>query len=263
MQSALYEAEHDAFRETVRAFCAKEIVPHHDEWEEAGIVDRGALAEAGEQGLLGIDVPEEYGGGGVHDFRFNAVLAEEITRVGAQRRSASRCTTTSSRRTCSTTPPTSRRPRWLPGVRQRRADHRDRDDRARRRLRPAGHPDHGAAATATTTSSTARRRSSPTASTPTWSSSSAKTDPEAGAHGFSLLVVERGMPGFERGRNLDKIGLKAQDTAELFFDDVRVPGGNLLGEEGKGFIHLMTNLPQERLSIAVGRGRRAPARSSR
>jgi alkylation response protein AidB-like acyl-CoA dehydrogenase len=80
----------------------------------------------------------------------------------------------------------------------------------------------------------------------------AKTDPEKGAKGISLLVVERGMPGFERGRNLDKVGLKAQDTAELFFNDVRVPAANLLGEEGQGFIHLMQNLPQERLSIAVG-----------
>jgi alkylation response protein AidB-like acyl-CoA dehydrogenase len=80
----------------------------------------------------------------------------------------------------------------------------------------------------------------------------ARTDPDAiGAHGISLLVVERGMPGFERGRNLDKIGLKAQDTAELFFDDVRVPGENLLGEENRGFVHLMERLPQERLSIAV------------
>jgi alkylation response protein AidB-like acyl-CoA dehydrogenase len=80
----------------------------------------------------------------------------------------------------------------------------------------------------------------------------AKTDPEKGAHGISLLMVERGMPGFERGRNLDKVGLKAQDTAEMFFNDVRVPANNLLGEEGKGFIHLMENLPQERLSISVG-----------
>ena len=79
----------------------------------------------------------------------------------------------------------------------------------------------------------------------------ARTDPEAGARGFSLLVVERGMPGFERGRNLDKIGLKAQDTAELFFDDVRVPAANLVGTEGQGFFHLMNNLPQERLSIAA------------
>ena len=79
----------------------------------------------------------------------------------------------------------------------------------------------------------------------------ARTDPDAGARGFSLLVVERGMPGFERGRNLDKIGLKAQDTAELFFDDVRVPVANLLGTEGHGFFHLMHNLPQERLSIAA------------
>jgi alkylation response protein AidB-like acyl-CoA dehydrogenase len=79
----------------------------------------------------------------------------------------------------------------------------------------------------------------------------ARTDPEAGARGFSLLVVERGMPGFERGRNLDKIGLKAQDTAELFFDDVRVPVANLLGEEGQGFVYLMQKLPQERLAIAV------------
>ena len=79
----------------------------------------------------------------------------------------------------------------------------------------------------------------------------ARTDPEAGAHGFSLLAVERGMKGFERGRNLAKVGLKAQDTAELFFDEVRLPASNLVGREGGGFVHLMEKLPQERLSIAV------------
>jgi alkylation response protein AidB-like acyl-CoA dehydrogenase len=249
VQSALYEAEHDAFRAMVRDFLAKEVVPHHGAWAEAGIVDRSVWLKAGEQGLLGMDVPEEYGGGGVKDFRYNAILAAEVSRVGASGLGfglhndvvapylIDLCTD-------------EQKARWLPGFVKGQI------------ITAIAMTEPGAGSDLQGLQTTARRdgdewvlNGSKTFITNGINADLvivvARTDPDAGARGFSLLVVERGMPGFERGRNLDKIGLKAQDTAELFFDDVRVPAANLLGTEGHGFFHLMNNLPQERLSIAA------------
>ncbi len=249
MQSALYEAEHDAFRAMVRDFLAKEVVPHHEAWAEAGIVDRSVWLKAGEQGLLGMDVPEEYGGGGVKDFRYNAILAAEVSRVGASGLGfglhndvvapylIDLCTD-------------EQKARWLPRFVTGEI------------ITAIAMTEPGAGSDLQGLQTTARRdgddwvlNGSKTFITNGINADLvivvARTDPEAGARGFSLLVVERGMPGFERGRNLDKIGLKAQDTAELFFDDVRVPSANVLGTEGHGFFHLMNNLPQERLSIAA------------
>jgi len=249
VQSALYEAEHEAFRAMVRDFLGKEVVPHHGAWAEAGIVDRSVWLKAGEQGLLGMDVPEEYGGGGVKDFRYNAILAAEVSRVGASGLGfglhndvvapylIDLCTD-------------EQKARWLPGFVRGEI------------ITAIAMTEPGAGSDLQGLQTTARRdgdewvlNGSKTFITNGINADLvivvARTDPDAGARGFSLLVVERGMPGFERGRNLDKIGLKAQDTAELFFDDVRVPAANLLGTEGHGFFHLMTNLPQERLSIAA------------
>jgi alkylation response protein AidB-like acyl-CoA dehydrogenase len=249
VQSALYEAEHEAFRAMVRDFLAKEVVPHHAAWEEAGMVDRAVWRKAGEQGLLGMDVSEEFGGGGVKDFRYNAVLAAEVSRVGASGLGftlhndvvapylTDLCTD-------------EQKARWLP-------------DFVRGELITAiAMSEPGAGSDLQGLKTTAVRdgdewvlNGSKTFITNGINSDLvlvvARTDPEAGARGFSLLAVERGMPGFERGRKLDKIGMKAQDTAELFFEDVRVPAANLVGTEGMGFIHLMNNLPQERLSIAA------------
>jgi alkylation response protein AidB-like acyl-CoA dehydrogenase len=249
VQSALYEAEHEAFRAMVRDFLGKEVVPHHEAWAEAGIVDRSVWLKAGEQGLLGMDVPEEYGGGGVKDFRYNAILAAEVSRVGASGLGfglhndvvapylIDLCTD-------------EQKARWLPGFVKGQI------------ITAIAMTEPGAGSDLQGLQTTARRdgdewvlNGSKTFITNGINADLvivvARTDPDAGARGFSLLVVERGMPGFERGRNLDKIGLKAQDTAELFFDDVRVPAANLLGTEGHGFFHLMNNLPQERLSIAA------------
>jgi alkylation response protein AidB-like acyl-CoA dehydrogenase len=249
VQSALYEAEHEAFRAMVRDFLGKEVVPHHGAWAEAGIVDRSVWLKAGEQGLLGMDVPEEYGGGGVKDFRYNAILAAEVSRVGASGLGfglhndvvapylIDLCTD-------------EQKARWLPGFVRGEI------------ITAIAMTEPGAGSDLQGLQTTARRdgdewvlNGSKTFITNGINADLvivvARTDPDAGARGFSLLVVERGMPGFERGRNLDKIGLKAQDTAELFFDDVRVPASNLLGTEGHGFFHLMNNLPQERLSIAA------------
>ncbi|TFV81285.1 acyl-CoA dehydrogenase [Blastococcus sp. CT_GayMR20] len=249
MQSALYQAEHEAFRAMVRDFLAKEVVPHHAAWEEAGIVDRSVWLKAGGQGLLGMDVPEEYGGGGVKDFRYNALLAAEVTRVGASGLGFTLHNDVVAPYLLDLATD-EQKERWLPGF-------------VRGELITAiAMTEPGAGSDLQGLQTTARREGDEWAlnGSKTFITNGinadlvivvARTDPEAGARGFSLLVVERGMAGFERGRNLDKIGLKAQDTAELFFDDVRVPATNLLGTEGHGFFHLMHNLPQERLSIAA------------
>ncbi|MCW2635541.1 MAG: putative acyl-CoA dehydrogenase [Blastococcus sp.] len=249
MQSALYEAEHDAFRAMVRDFLAKEVVPHHAAWEEAGQVDRSVWLKAGEQGLLGMDVAEEFGGGGVTDFRYNAVLDAEVTRVGASGLGFSLHNDVVAPYLIKLATD-EQKARWLPSF-------------VRGELITAiAMSEPGAGSDLQGLTTTARRdgdewvlNGSKTFITNGILSDIvivvARTDPGAGARGFSLLVVERGMPGFERGRKLDKIGMKAQDTAELFFTDVRVPAANLLGTEGRGFFHLMDNLPQERLSIAA------------
>ncbi|RBY89236.1 acyl-CoA dehydrogenase family protein [Blastococcus sp. TF02A-30] len=249
MQSALYEAEHEAFRASVQEFLAKEVVPHHAAWEEAGQVDRSVWLKAGQQGLLGMDVPEEYGGGGVKDFRYNAILAAEVSRVGASGLGFTLhndvvapyllelCTE-------------EQKQRWLPRF------------TSGEMITAIAMSEPGAGSDLQGLKTTARRDGDD------WILNGSKifitngilsdlvivvarTDPEAGARGFSLLAVERGMAGFERGRKLDKVGMKAQDTAELFFEDVRVPAANFIGTEGHGFFHLMANLPQERLSIAA------------
>ena len=251
MQRTLNEPEHDAFRDTVRAFLERHVVPRHAAWEKAGIVDRDVWVAAGKQGLLGMDVPEEYGGGGVADFRYNVVLDEEVTRHGASGVGfglhndiiapylLGLCTD-------------EQKSRWLPAF------------CAGELITAIAMSEPGAGSDLQAIRTHARRDGGDwvLSGSKTFITNGinadlvlvvAKTDPDAdGARGLSLLAVERGMAGFERGRNLDKIGLKAQDTAELFFDEVRVPATNLVGAENKGFVHLMDNLPQERLSIAVG-----------
>lgn len=249
MRRTVFEAEHDAFRESVRAFCEKEIAPHHKEWEAAGIVPRELWTEAGRQGFLGFMVPEEYGGGGQRDFRFNAVLTEELTRCGASGPGFAVHTDINSAYLLDLTTG-EQKARWLPGFASGELI------TAIAMTEPgAGSDLQGMATTAIRDGDHYLLNGAKTFITNGILSDlvivAAKTDPEAGYQGISLLVVERGMDGFERGRNLDKIGLKAQDTAELFFDDVHVPAADLLGEEGQGFVYLMERLPQERLAIAV------------
>ena len=249
LERDLYGPDHEAFRETVRTFLAKEVVPHHERWEKDGVVDREVWRSAGRQGLLGMAVAEEYGGGGTGDFRYSAVLIEEFARAGASGLALSlhndivgpyltRLATEEQKR------------RWLPGFTSG-----DLVTAIAMTEPGAGSDLQGIRATATDQGDHYLLNG-----VKTFISNGiladlvvvvARTTPEGGSGGQSLLVVERGMTGFERGRNLDKIGMKAQDTAELSFTDVRVPAANLLGEEGMGFLYLMKNLPQERLSIAV------------
>ena len=250
MRSTLYEAEHEAFRASVRAFLAQHVTPFHEQWEAAGLVDRAVWLAAGEQGLLGTDVPEQYGGGGTADFRFNCVVGEEVTRVGASGVGFTLHNDVMAPYLLDLTTD-EQKLRWLPPF-------------VRGELITAiAMTEPGAGSDLQGLRTTARRDGDywVLSGSKTFITNGihadlvlvvARTDPEAGAHGFSLLAVERGMAGFERGRNLEKVGLKAQDTAELFFDEVRVPAANLVGREGGGFVHLMEKLPQERLSIAVG-----------
>ncbi len=250
MDRELYGPDHEAFRETVRTFLAKEVTPHHERWEKDGVVDREVWRSAGRQGLLGMAVGEEYGGGGTGDFRYSAVLIEEFARAGASGLALSlhndivgpyltRLANEEQRR------------RWLPGFVSG-----DIVTAIAMTEPGAGSDLQGIRTTATDEGDHYLLNG-----TKTFISNGiladlvvvvARTTPEGGSGGQSLLVVERGTEGFERGRNLDKIGQKAQDTAELFFHDVRVPKENLLGEENKAFAYLMGNLAQERLAIAVG-----------
>jgi alkylation response protein AidB-like acyl-CoA dehydrogenase len=249
MQWHLYEPVHEEFRELCREFLAREAVPHREEWEKAGIVDREVWRKAGKAGLLGMDVPEEYGGGGQRDFRYNAVLVEEIIRAGATGLGfglhndvvAPYLTELGTQE---------QRERWLPGFCSGETI------TAIAMSEPGAGSDVAGIRTTAVRDGTAFVLNGQKTFITNGENADlvivvAKTDPARGAHGVSLFVVERGTPGFTRGRRLAKVGLKASDTAELFFDDCRVPADNLLGQENSGFYHLMANLPRERLSIAV------------
>ncbi|GAA2695248.1 acyl-CoA dehydrogenase family protein [Streptomyces aculeolatus] len=249
MKRRLYGPEHEAFRETVRTFLAKEVTPHYERWEADGVVSRDAWLAAGRQGLLGLAVPEEYGGGGHDDYRFAAVLAEEFARAGAAGLAVGLHNDVIGPYLTSLATDEQKR-RWLPGFCTGEL------------ITAIAMTEPGAGSDLQGIRTTAEDRGDHWLlnGAKTFISNGiladlvvvvAKTTPEGGARGLSLLVVERGAAGFERGRNLDKIGQKAQDTAELFFTDVRVPKDHLLGERDGAFGHLMTNLPQERMAIAV------------
>jgi len=251
VRRTLFTDEHELFRASVRRFIENEVVPHNDRWERQGIVDRSLFTGAGAHGFLGMAVPAEYGGGGVDDFRYNLVIAEEIQRAKVNAAGLgwtlhndiclpyflSLCTE-------------AQKARWLPGIASGEL------------ITAIAMTEPGIGSDLASMATTAVRdgdcyvvNGSKTFITNGINAdlviTAVKTDPSQRHGGISLLVVERGMPGFERGRNLEKIGLHAQDTAELFFTDVRVPVANRLGEEGQGFRYLMENLPQERLSIAA------------
>jgi long-chain-acyl-CoA dehydrogenase len=245
----LYTSEHEDFRKTARTFYEREVLPHHDQWERDGIVPRELWLRAGEAGLLCFDVPEEYGGPGVEDFRYNVILSEEQTRAGVSGPGFSVHTDIIVPYLTSLGTDEQKQ-RWLPGTVSGEII------TAIAMTEPgAGSDLQGVRTTAVDRGDHYLLNGSKTFISNGINADLvivvARTDPEAGHKGISLLVVERGMEGFERGRNLDKIGLHAQDTAELSFTDVAVPKENLLGEEGQGFIYLMMNLPQERLIIAA------------
>lgn len=245
----IFTAEHEDFRSTVRTFFEKEVTPFHDQWEKDGVVPRELWTKAGELGLLCFDVPEEFGGAGVDDFRYNVIMSEEQARAGANGPGFS-VHSDIIVPYLSAIANDEQKARWLPGCVTGEII------TAIAMTEPgAGSDLQGIRTTAVDKGDHYVLNGSKTFISNGILSDLvivvARTDAAAGHMGFSLLVVERGMEGFERGRNLEKIGLHAQDTAELSFSDVVVPKENLLGEEGQGFIYLMQNLPQERLIIAA------------
>jgi alkylation response protein AidB-like acyl-CoA dehydrogenase len=256
MRRTLFEDEHELFRSSFRQFLDKEVVPNHARWEREGVVDHDLFAKAGAAGFLGFAAPEEYGGGGVRDFRYNLVLGEEIQAAGVGGAGLGLTLHTD---ICLpyfldlTTD--EQKARWLPGICSGELV------TAVAMTEPGTGSDlAGIATTATRATSSDGSDHYVVNGSKTFITNginadlvitAVKTDPTQRHAGMSLLVLERGMDGFERGRNLEKVGLHSQDTAELFFTDVHVPAENLLGQEGMGFRYLVQNLPQERLSIAA------------
>ncbi len=245
---AMFSEEHEMFREQVRRFVDKEVVPHHDQWERDGVVSRELWQAAGEAGLLCCEVPEEYGGPG-GDFLHSAIVVEELARAG-------------------TTGPAfylhsdivapyllaygseDQKKEWLPKMVSGET------------ILAVAMTEPGAGSDLQGMKTKAERDGNhfvingqkvfiSNGQLADLVVLACKTDPEAGAKGISLVLVEREREGFTRGRNLEKIGYHAQDTSELFFENVRVPITNILGEENRGFIQLMEQLPQERLLIAL------------
>ncbi|NGM11760.1 acyl-CoA dehydrogenase family protein [Verrucosispora sioxanthis] len=248
MQQHLYQPDHDAFRDLCRRFLDREAVPYHDRWEADGIVDREVWRKAGAAGLLGPDVDEAYGGGGQRDFRYNAVLVEEIVNSGCSGLGFGLHNDVVAPYLTELTTEDQRQ-RWLP-----RFCSGDLVTAIAMSEPGAGSDLAGVRTTAVRDGDSYLLNGQKTFITNGELADLvivvARTADE-GAHGVSLIAVETGTAGFTRGRRLAKVGLKANDTAELFFDDCRVPAANLLGTENHGFYHLMANLPRERLSIAV------------
>lgn len=251
MERTLFETEHEVYRETVRRFVAEHIVPNRARWEEAGRVDRDLFRKAGELGILGIAAPEIHGGGGVEDFRYNAILSEELAAADvlsaglglslqadiAMPYLLHHCTEEQAQR-------------WLPGAISGETI----------LALAMSEPGAGSDVAAITTTAVRDGDTYVINGTKTFITNglnadliitAVKTDPSAGRRGISLVVVEADRPGFSRGSKLAKVGQHAADTAELFFHDVRVPVANLLGEEGRGFYLMMNHLTQERLAVAV------------
>jgi alkylation response protein AidB-like acyl-CoA dehydrogenase len=251
MKRGLFEDLHEDFRASFRTFLEREVAPGYADWEREGIVPREVFAKAGAGGFLAMSVPERFGGAGAEDFRLNLVIGEECQRTGF---GSFGLGVTLHNDICLpyflSYASEEQRERWLPGIVSGEL------------IAAIAMTEPGIGSDLAGMSSSARREGehyvvngAKTFITNGINAdlviTAVKTDPSERHRGISLLVLERGMEGFERGRNLEKIGQHAQDTAELSFDDVHVPAANLLGEEGRGFLYLVSNLPQERLSIAA------------
>lgn len=248
IERTLFTEDHNRFRESFRRFLEKEVVPFHGDWEDQGYVDREVWLKAGQNGFLCTSMPEEYGGSGA-DRLYSVVMFEEASRVNATGLGFSLHSEI-----------------VAPYI------HRYGTEEQKRKYLPkmasgeiigaiamsepgAGSDLQGVKTSALRDGDHYVVNGSKTFITNGWHAdlviTVAKTDPNAGAKGTSLVLIERGMPGFEKGKRLKKVGMKAQDTSELFFDNVRVPATQLLGQEGQGFVYLMQELPWERLQIAI------------
>nr|WP_320669161.1 acyl-CoA dehydrogenase family protein [Patulibacter sp. DM4] len=246
MERPIFDDDHQAFRESARRFLENEIAPHEAHWEEQRIVDRDAFLKAGANGFLGLAVPEEYGGAGIDDFRFNAVFGEEVVRADCRSFGAgamlhndvvlpyliSFCNE-------------EQKQRWLPKCVSGET------------ILAVAMTEPGTGSDLQAIATTAVRDGDH------YVVNGAKTFITNGINadlvvtavktegGLSLLGIERDTPGFERGRKLDKLGMHGQDTAELFFNDARVPVDNLIGDEGMAFMYLVQKLAQERLTLTL------------
>jgi len=251
MRRTIFEDEHDLYRESVRRFAEEEMLPHHGEWERDGQVPRELFVKAAEKGLLAMAVTEAHGGLGLGDFRFNQIVLEEMAAAGL---GAPGLALTLHNDIC--LPyflelcTDEQRERWLPGIASGAL------------VTAVAMTEPGTGSDLASITTRARREDghyvvdgSKTFITNGMNAdlviTAVKTDTSERHKGISLVVLERGMAGFERGRNLEKLGMHAQDTAELFFEEVAVPVENLLGAEGQGFAYMVGNLAQERLSIAI------------
>ena len=249
IERTLFDSDHEIFRDTVRRFIEEEISPNHAEWEKDGKISREAWLKAGELGLLCASMPEEYGGGGV-DRTFSVILMEELARAGASGHGFGLHSEIVAPYINAYGSEGQKR-YFLPKMAKGEMIG------AIAMTEPGTGSDlQGVRTTALKDGNELVINGSKTFITNGNMADVVivvcKTDPDAGAKGTSLVLVEAGTEGFRKGRNLEKIGLKAQDTSELFFDDVRVPMTNILGEEGKGFIYLMQELAWERLQVSVG-----------
>jgi len=251
VRRTLYGPDHEVYRETVREFLARDVVPHQHDWDRQHMIDRAVFARAAKAGVYGLQIDERFGGAAEPDYRYRMVVCEELARVFA----FSFGLTVSLQDDLVlhylldlTTE--EQKQRWLPGFASGEL------------IGALALTEPGAGSDLKGIRTTARRDGERwiVNGQKTFISSGimadvvvveARTDPDGGSRAFSLFVVERGTPGFERGRQLDKIGLPAQDTAELFFHDAEVPAANLLGEEGRGLHYLMSHLPRERLGVTA------------
>jgi acyl-CoA dehydrogenase len=249
LQRDIFTSEHDAFRDMVRAFIARNVTPYHEQWERDRVVSREVWRQAGEAGLLGIEVDEKYGGGGNPDYTYYLIMNEELARAGAHGPGFSVHNDIVGQYLVRLVTPEQAQ-RWLPGYCSGEL------------ITAIAMTEPGAGSDLQGIRTTAVRDGDDWIlnGQKTFISNGqladlvivfARTDPDAGHLGYSLLMVERGMAGFERGRNLEKVGMHAQDTSELFFSDVRVPAASMLGDPGTGFVALMQNLPRERIAIGA------------
>jgi alkylation response protein AidB-like acyl-CoA dehydrogenase len=251
VRRTLYGPDHEAYRGTVREFLAREVVPHQDDWDRNHRIDRNVFVNAAKTGIYALEIDERYGGAAEHDYRYRMVVCEEISKVNAL----------SFGLTISLQDDLvlhylldltneDQKERWLPGFASGEL------------IGALAMTEPGAGSDLRGIRTSARRDGDRWIlnGQKTFISSgimsdlvvvAARTDQDGGSRGFSLFVVERDTPGFRRGRQLEKIGLPAQDTAELFFDDAQVPQENLLGEEGRGLQYLMSHLPRERLGVTA------------
>lgn len=251
MRRALFTDDHENYREVVREFMSREVTPNYGRWETDRLIPREVLMAAVKQGIYGLAIPETYGGPGETDFRYRVIVAEELSRAHAPALGVTLALQDDLvLRYLLGLSTDEQKQRWLPRFATGEVIG------ALAMTEPGAGSDLKGIRTSAVRAGddwilNGQKTFISSGITADLVIVAARTDPEGGSRGFTLFVVESGMPGFERGRKLDKMGLACQDTAELFFDQVRVPGANLLGELGGGLGHMMSHLPSERLGAAV------------